>query len=75
MTARLRDALKTIDVDLHDHIVVDAGRRLQLQGKRPALKHPRHPPGAPSDPSLPPLRRGVLKGSGMLLWWGAGARR
>ncbi len=25
MTARLRDALKTIDVDLHDHIVVAPG--------------------------------------------------
>ncbi len=33
MTARLRDALKTIDVDLHDHIVVTAGAAFSFKEK------------------------------------------
>ena len=33
MTARLRDALKTIDVDLHDHIVVTAGDAFSFRQK------------------------------------------
>ena len=33
MTTRLRDALKTIDVDLHDHIVVTAGDAFSFREK------------------------------------------
>ncbi len=33
MTARLRDALKTIDVDLHDHIVVTSGAAFSFREK------------------------------------------
>ena len=33
MTARLRDALKTIDVDLHDHIVVTPGAAFSFREK------------------------------------------
>ena len=33
MTARLRDALKTIDVDLHDHIVVTPGEAFSFRTK------------------------------------------
>ena len=33
MTSRLRDALKTIDVDLHDHIVVAAGAAFSFREK------------------------------------------
>ena len=33
MTARLRDALKTIDVDLHDHIVVSPGAAFSFRTK------------------------------------------
>ena len=33
MTARLRDALKTIDVDLHDHIVVTPGAAFSFKEK------------------------------------------
>ena len=33
MTARLRDALKTIDVDLHDHIVVTPGSAFSFREK------------------------------------------
>ena len=33
MTARLRDALKTIDVDLHDHIVVTPGAAFSFRTK------------------------------------------
>ena len=33
MTARLRDALKTIDVDLHDHIVVTPGDAFSFRQK------------------------------------------
>jgi DNA repair protein RadC len=33
MTSRLRDALKTIDVDLHDHIVVTAGDAFSFRQK------------------------------------------
>ena len=33
MTARLRDALKTVDVDLHDHIVVTAGDAFSFREK------------------------------------------
>ena len=31
MTARLRDALKTIDVDLHDHIIVTPSDALSFR--------------------------------------------
>jgi len=33
MTARLRDALKTIDIDLHDHIVVTSGAAFSFREK------------------------------------------
>ena len=33
MTARLRDALKTIDVDLHDHIVVTPSAAFSFREK------------------------------------------
>ena len=33
MTSRLRDALKTVDVDLHDHIVVTPGDSFSFREK------------------------------------------
>ena len=33
LTARLRDSLKTIDVELHDHIVITAGDAFSFQQK------------------------------------------
>ena len=50
MTNQLRDALKAVGVDLHDHIVVHARQPRQLQGRGPALTPPAPPPRASPFP-------------------------